>query len=230
MADSLRTANQSKRRTRTLDHARALVAKDGFDGPNLIGKKEQVLIELKSDLMTRAKQVVNRRADASPLEIAEAIVLESTVLFKREAQFSKSSLVASEYIEQRYSSPSPEIRHRSELLPTLACLDAQKQGLLRGTIVASVLGAQIFRRYRTACRDWAFNLISIEQFSTDALMVVYLCLAADAEEAFHRQLRQRTEQLPTGTLPKPHDCSFCILHLHFSPRVTHGPRNPSQST
>ena len=33
-------------------------------------------------------------------------------------------------------------------------------------------------------------------------MSVYLCLAADADEAFHRQLRQRIEQLPTSALPK----------------------------
>ena len=189
MADSLRTANKSKRRARILDHARALIAEHGFDGLNLrdlaaaasvtvptiynlIGNKEQVLIELKSDVMTRVEQAVNRRTDASLLEISEAIVLESTALFKREAQFCKSALVASEYIEQRYSSPSPEIRRRSELLPTLACVEAQKQGLLRGTIAASVPGAQIFSSYRTACRDWAFNLISIEQFRADECLSV----------------------------------------------------------
>ena len=56
-------------------------------------------------------------------------------------------------------------------------------------------GEQIFRGYRTACRDWAYRKIDIEAFRAQALAGVYICLAADATPDFHRELVAKLEAL-----------------------------------
>ncbi|MEM7250197.1 MAG: TetR/AcrR family transcriptional regulator [Pseudomonadota bacterium] len=208
-----RAVNMERRRDRILHHARLIIGAEGFDALNLrdlaaaadvtvptiynlVGNKEQLLLSLHDALMSKIEALFTTLESHRPLEMAEAIVNESTALLAKESEFYRAAFLASAYIEQRETPAHRSgIRHRSIRLPTVACEAALAQGLLRGNVAPEVLGEQMFASYRAACRDWACQKKSVEQFRVHALVAMYLCLAADATDDFRAHVLKKINEL-----------------------------------
>jgi AcrR family transcriptional regulator len=206
-----RALNMQRRRERILQAARGLIGSLGFSGLtlrelaeaagvtvptiyNLIGNKDQLLRELNEEMMSHLESRLASRPSEPALARAEAIVTESIALFSTDADFYRAALIAADYVE-RAMTREESLGRRSVRLPAEVCRAAQAAGELRGTISAEVLGEQIFRAYRTACRDWANHRLSLSRFRAKALLGVYLTLAADAVDTFHCVLVAKIGQL-----------------------------------
>lgn len=226
MKTSTRSHNMAKRRQRILQHARAVVGTTGYAGLNLrslaeaagvtvptiynlVGNKRQILIELQAELMGELERKLDERRDSSALEMAEAIVMESTRMFATGDDSFRAALLAQEQLEQSDEGlPVTLPRHlmrRSERLPERACERGIEDGQLHGAIPPSTLAGQMFRSYRIACRDWAYRKIGIEQFKAQALLGVYVTLAADATDAFHAELLKKIHEVTPRTLTRHED-------------------------
>ena len=142
MKTSTRSHNMAKRRQRILQHARVVVGTTGYAGLNLrslaeaagvtvptiynlVGNKRQILIELQAELMGELERKLDERRDSSALEMAEAIVIESTRMFATGDDSFRAALLAQEQLEQSDEGlPVTLPRHlmrRSERLPERAC-------------------------------------------------------------------------------------------------------------
>ncbi|MDA0338479.1 MAG: TetR/AcrR family transcriptional regulator [Proteobacteria bacterium] len=214
----IRTLNMKKRRDRILSEARRMIGEGGFESLNLralagaadvtvptiynlIGNKEQILILLVADVVERVERALNDSNAQAPLDMGEAVVMESTALFASDENFYRAAFVANEYLTEREaaSANSKDTWKSAVRLPTAACLQANKQGLLCGNIATNVLGDQMFSIYRTALRDWAFKRVSLESFRRNALFGIYVCLAADATDIFHAQIIKKINALGPET-------------------------------
>lgn len=222
-----RAANMQRRRERILHEARRLIGALGFNGLtlrhlaeaagvtvptiyNLIGNKDQLLRELNEEMMSHLEARLAARPSESPLERAEAMISESIALFSSDADYYRAALIAADYVEHAMTRDE-SLGRRSVRLPTDVCRAAQAAGELRGVIPAEVLGEQVFRTYRTACRDWANRRLTLDRFRAKALLAVYLTLAADAVDGFHAVLvgkiarlhREAEESLVTTANTRP---------------------------
>ncbi len=202
-----RTANMEKRRARILTEAHRAIAEGGFRALtlrslakaagvtqptvyNLVGNKEAILRRLLEASVARVEERLALFRDEDPLAMLEAVANESAALFSEDESFYRSALVASEHLEdqeQVWGRNAGTVR-RSVALPAEACRAARRAGLLRGSIPIDRIAEQMFAAYRSALRDWAFRLISLEEFRSTALEGFYLCMAADAEDGFRELL------------------------------------------
>jgi hypothetical protein len=67
------------------------------------------------------------------------------------------------------------------------------------------MGELIIRSFRISCRAWALRHCSIDEFRRTALSDLYVTLAADAVDTFHRQLIKKFSQLAAETAALPSD-------------------------
>ena len=217
--ETLREANMQKRRVRVLAAAHQLLAQQGFEGLNvrdvahlagvtvptiynLIGNKEQLLITLVSRVLAEIESRVHTVGDRTPLALAAAVVTESTGLFAEDEAYYRSAFLAVEALDQS-DAPHPEtarIYAWAERLITQGIEACRAAGLLRGRIPAAAMGELIMRSYRISCRAWALRHISIEAFRRTTLSDLYVTLAADAVDTFHRRLMQKFSDLATHTV------------------------------
>lgn len=201
---------KADRRARIFDEARALISAEGFEGLslrklaaragltvptiyNLIGGKDEILIELAGDMIGVIEAALRAVDEARPLERAEAVVLASTDEIARAPEFHRAALLAIGFLDRHAMAHADwdRLGRRAARMQEEVALAARRQGLLEGRISAELLGLQIFRIYQGAQRDWALRRISLEQFRDIALAGVYLNLAADASEAFRTVLVEK---------------------------------------
>jgi AcrR family transcriptional regulator len=190
----------AKRRDRILQEARRLITRGGFETLslralasaaevtvptlyNLVGNKEAIVVALLSDVLADVEKRVGGRRDATALDLAVAVVAESTAVFEDDEDYYRAAFIAVEYLDQSgpHHDTVAQLYHWGERLITDGLDACSEARLLRGQIPAVLLGGQILRSYRTSCRAWAFGQISIDQFRATALSDVYTTLAADAE-------------------------------------------------
>ena len=215
-----RARNMEKRRARILFEARKVIAQEGFDALttrglakaagvtqptlyNLIGSKNDIL----KLLMTEAISNIWARLEAfeatEPLQAIEAVAALSIRLFAEDEPYYRAAIMAADY----FHGPSPQndssepdfdyLTDESSRMAANAVQSAIDAGLLKGNIAADVFGAQMYDCYRSPMRDWAYGLISIDEFRTRALRGFYMVLAIDATPKFHKRLEDKISNLLT---------------------------------
>ncbi len=217
------------RRARILREARGMLVHAGYDGLNLrslakaaevtvptlynlVGNKEEIVAALFAEALAEVEQRMAQHRGTEPLELAEAVVMESVGLFGEDEDFYRAAFIAVEYLNQ-----SPQHHHTvarlyewGEQLVSAGCVACAKAGLLRGRVPVTLLGQHILRDYRASCRDWAFKRLSIAEFQAQALSDIYLTLAADAVETFQAALAKKISRCvaaPSGRKPTRATCA-----------------------
>lgn len=211
--DTLRARNMQKRRTRIIAEARKLLARGGNGALNLrelasqanltvptiynlVGNKEDVLLAVAAEVLTEIESRIAPASSAEPLEVAAALVEESTQLFSENEDFYRSAFLAVEGLDE-----SGQHHHEVERIYAWAealvlegvdaCLKAR---LLRGRVPLESMSNLITRNYRMNCRGWAFGHYGLEEFRRQAIADLYIILAADAVEIFHSKLMNNIAQ------------------------------------
>ena len=207
-----REDKKSQRAERILDHARAMIAEEGFDALkirelaaraeltvptiyNLIGGKSEILARIIEALVERLHEVQSQTGDDDLEAGFEQQITRLADLFAQDEDFYRAAFVAGDrsgLFEQR---SDHGIFARSLQQPVEACRSAQAAGLLQGAISAEQLGRQVYDSYRLARQDWANGYFDLEGFRTQALTGVFLSLAADAAPAFRERLLKRISSL-----------------------------------
>jgi AcrR family transcriptional regulator len=219
---STRKANMHKRRMRIVDEARQMLVNGGYDGLNLralaaaagvtvptlynlIGNKEQIVVALFADALNEIEQRMATHRGTEPLEMAEAVVIESTGLFAEDEDYYRAAFIAVEHLSQsdEHYDAVARLYAWGERLAAESYVACKRAGFLRGKISPDLVGGHILRSYRTSCRAWAFRRLSLAEFRQQALIDVYLALAADAVDTFHRRLIQKFSHLETDTVASP---------------------------
>ncbi len=218
--DSLRALNMLKRRARILHEVRGLLTRGGYEAVNLrelarlaevtvptiynlIGNKEEVLVAVFSDVLTEVESRMHLGDNIEPLAMAEAVVIESTGLFAEDENFYRSAFLAVEYLDQSgpHDDKIAQVYAWGERLTTAGFIACKEAHLLRGRIAPRKLGELILRSYRTSCRAWAFEQLTLTEFRVTALADVYITLAADAVETFHALLVRKLAALSAPQAP-----------------------------
>ena len=219
---SLRAVNMQKRRERILQEARRAIGEGGADALNvrslaeaadvtvptiynLIGSKDDVLWALIADAFDRVEARLKAFEDAPPLEMAEAVVLESTNLFAEDETYYRAAVVAGHRLGEsgEDANRSHWVVERSVRMALNACLAARREGLLEGRIPARDLSEQMYSVYRAPYRDWANGDLSLETFRRMAMQGFYICLVADAAPAFRDLLMTKLEAVNTAAGDAP---------------------------
>lgn len=201
------------RRTRILTEARTLLSAEGFEGLslrklaasagltvptiyNLVGGKEQILLELALSMIASVETALDDIAESQPLERAEAVVLVAIAEISRAPEFHRAALLAIDYLDRTAAPPGwDRLGRRATAMQEKAILSAQRLGLLEGQISAKLIASQIFRTYRSASRDWSLQRCSLPAFRSTALAGIYLGFAADASPALGAILASRLKHL-----------------------------------
>jgi AcrR family transcriptional regulator len=213
---SVRSINKQKRRDRILAEARKVIAESGYDALNtralaksaevtvptlynLIGSKEDIVRSLLMETIDRVEERLSDFEDAPPLQMTEAIILQSAALFAEDESYYQAAAIASD----RASSEGDRSRwrlltKRAEDMAERACAAAIEQKLLRGSISAHDLARQLFICYSTPMRDWTHGGIDLEEFKRRVLHGFYICLAADASDEFRSLLLDKIQELNAG--------------------------------
>ena len=207
-----REDKKSQRAERILDHARAMIAEEGYDALkirelaaraeltvptiyNLIGGKSEILSRIIEALVERLHEVQNQ-SDFEDIEAGfEQQITQLADLFAQDEDFYRAAFVAGDrsgLFEQR---SDRGIFARSLQQPVEACRAAQAEGLLKGGISAEQLGRQVYDSYRLARQDWANGYFDLDGFRAQALTGVLMSLSADAAPAFRERLLRRLEEL-----------------------------------
>ncbi len=210
----LRSQNKRKRRERILARARELLAQQGFDALNLrdlagsagisvptiynlIGCKEQLLKELTLGTFADYEDRLRRKPPVPVAKLPAQMLDTLMEMIAGDENYFRASFLANERIEdgrELHGDPGyrrvPLHRLGRKLLD-----EAQGQGLLRGDIPADSLVEQALACHERAAHDWAHRVISLDEFRADSLRGFYIALAADAVDAFRRELVDRLQGL-----------------------------------
>lgn len=202
-----RTANMEKRRRRILNQARALLSEGGFDTLNLrdlaaasdvtvptiynlVGNKGALLKALVMDTFADFEAQLEKQLPC-PTEQVPALMMSTLVkMIAQDEPYFRASNLASERLEYEADDPSDYDLKR----PTLRifagklCSDAREEGLLRGEIDSAILVELMISSNQAAMRDWAHQMISLEELRRQSLYGFYVALAADAEDSFRDRL------------------------------------------
>ncbi len=214
---SLRERNKEERRQRILDAARRMLVRDGYRGLNvralakeagvtqptlynLIGGKEQILFELVSrmvDVMeTRVPAFVGDE-EGDVLAFVERSILVSAELFSEDPDYYRAALIAANYAENqhRFWSFDSGILRRVLEFPTNVCRALAEQGLMRGDFAPDVLGEYVVHGFRSALRDWAAELTTLEEYRRWTLRCGLSGILLDAGEPLREMIRPRLIEL-----------------------------------
>lgn len=218
----LRVANMAQRRVRILDAARRMLVAGGIEGLNLralatsagvtvptiynlVGNKEDLIASLFTQTLVEVEARMAAHVGTEPLELAEAVVTESTGLYAEDEDYYRTAFIAIEHLNQsseRHHAVA-DVYQWGERLTTAGCLACQQAGLLRGDIAPSRLGQLILRSYRVNCRAWAFRQMTLTEFRDHALADVYITLAADAVASFRNTLIEHVRKLTSPGPSRP---------------------------
>lgn len=187
-----------------------MIGQDGYDGLslrklanaagvtvptiyNLIGSKEQILVELFRAWLAQIEAALDQIEEDQPLNLAETIITEATDLIARDEVFFRAAHIAlNRLVETDETRTSLDnFGLRASRMQTEAVRRAQSQGLLRGAIPAETLGRQIFFNYNEASRYWMAGRHSLAEFRNTALVGVYICFLSDATDQFRPELLRR---------------------------------------
>ena len=209
-----RPSAKENRRARIISEAHRMIGRDGFDGLslrklaaaagvtvptiyNLIGSKEQILVELFRAWIVQVEAAMDQIEADQPLEIAESIITTAIELIREDEVFFRAAHLAMDrLIEARGVGVNfQNLGQKAGDMQTRAVRAAQEQGLLRGDIPAETLGRHIYFTYSEASRYWTHGFSDLETFRDVALTGVYTHFLSDAVEAFRPELLKRLRRV-----------------------------------
>jgi len=168
---------------------------------NLIGGKSAILLALQSELLTKIEASLTAFDDDHALEMAESIVISAVDMIAADEAYYRSSLLAADKLMQsgEHLIEAKKMGQRAAAMQTAAIKKAQRTKLLKGDIDATLLGRQIFRHYQICSREWMYRITNHEQFKNRALLGIYICLMADANETLRDILKQKIAEVNPNT-------------------------------
>jgi AcrR family transcriptional regulator len=210
-----RTKNKIKRRQNILNKARNMIASDGYGSftlaklakksdvslptiHNLIGNKSEVLRELVQDLVNRSEFSNQKDWSSDPINAIESYMDSLISVYAADEAFYKTAFVINEREEVFEHQLSEGIF--SQFDQSLAfiqqfILDAREQGHLNGAIDASFLADRLFANQRLARHDWVNDYIDLKRYKVQVVTGMFITLAADASEVFHKKLTAKISEL-----------------------------------
>jgi len=196
-----------KRRERTLEQARSMLAAGGFDALNLrdlaehsgisvptiynlIGNKAEILKALVMGAFAQFEQELESKLPCPAAEMAALMMSTFAQMISENEGYYRATALATERVENDTGDNSDYGFKRGPLRQYAGklCQDALDEGLLRGDIHTDVLVEQMIGNHQVAFRDWAHHVISLEDLRKQSLMGFYIALAADAKEAFRNRI------------------------------------------
>lgn len=213
MADT-RTINMEKRRERTLEQARKILAAGGFDALNLrdlaevsgitvptiynlIGNKAEILKALVMGVFAAFEKSLDSKLPC-PTEQLPALMMDTFAAMIGDDEDSyRATALASERLENESNEHSDYGFKRAPLRKFAGklCRDARAEGLLLGDIEADLLIEQMVANHQIAFRDWAHRVISLDGLKKQSLRGFYITLLADAVPDFRKKLVVELKQL-----------------------------------
>lgn len=207
-----RQANKALRRQRILGVARELIASKGFDAftiseladqsgvstptvHNLFGRKNDIVLELFRDLVTRIDQVLAEPDLADPITSTEAFIDNLLELYTGDEAFYRAAFLGGERLGLFEHEMSDGIFRKSLGVAQRLCQRAQEQGYLEGRIDAGHMAEQLFNTQRMARQDWVSGYIGLQRYRRQVLIGMLITYAADATPAFHQRLCARIDEL-----------------------------------
>lgn len=208
---STRARNMAKRRALILQHARAIIASEGFDALkirdiaagagvtvptiyNLIGGKAEILKLIIDDLVDRLTAVQEQFQTDDVVQAFESQINALADMIAEDEAYFRAAFIAGDRSGLFEQQSKDGFYARSVKMPIAICRKAQKSGALKGQVSAELLGRQIYGCYRLARQDWMNGYFDLNGFRRQAITGVYLCLAADASPEIYQDLQKRLLQ------------------------------------
>lgn len=213
MADT-RTLNMEKRRERTLEQARKMLADGGFDALNLrdlaevsgitvptiynlIGNKAEILKALVMGTFAKFEKSLASRLPCPTEQLPQLMMNTLADMIGSDEDSYRATALATERLEME-SEEGSDYGYRRAPLRKFArkmLLDARAEGLLKGDIDSDLLVEQVIGIHQIAFRDWAHRAISLDDLKNQSLRGFYIALSADAVPEFRAQLIAQLNKL-----------------------------------
>ena len=217
-----RNANMALRRKRILNTARDIIADAGFDALsirelarradltvptiyNLIGNKSAVIAELFDDTISPFEHLRYITHDDDPAAGPERFYETLIASLRANENYHRAEFLAREHLRETGDAMAISMHARVVRIAIEACEQAHEAGLLRGSLTSRQLGEQIDHLVRLAFQDWAHGAIKLEALHRRLLVGTYLCLAADATDAYHPLFVAKIQS---------HDTAAGVVQLH----------------
>lgn len=207
-----RQVNKALRRQKILNVARELIASQGFDAftiselakrsgvsiptvHNLFGKKNDLVLELFRDLVSRIGEVLDVPAGADPIASTELFIDSLLDLYTADEAFYRAAFLGGERLGLFEHEMSDGIFKKSLEVAERLCLRARDEGYLAGRVDSAWLAEQLFNTQRMARQDWVSGYIDLQRYRKQVIIGMLITYAADATPAFHARICARIEAL-----------------------------------
>ena len=157
---------------------------------NLVGNKAALLKALVMDTFADFEALLEEQLPCPTEQVPALMISTLAGMIARDESYFRASNLAGERLEYEaedradYDLKRPTLRIFARKL----CSDAREEGLLRGEIDSDILVELMISSNQAAMRDWAHQMISLEELRRQSLCGFYVALAADAEDSFRKKL------------------------------------------
>ncbi|MGR9091402.1 MAG: TetR/AcrR family transcriptional regulator [Gammaproteobacteria bacterium] len=217
-----RNANMALRRKRILDTARDIIADSGFEALsirelarradlsvptiyNLIGNKSALIARLFEETISPFEHLRYITNDDDPAGGPERFYVALIASLGEKENYHRAEFLAREHLREAGDAMAISIHARGVRIAIEACEQARDAGMLRGSLSSHQLGEQIDHLVRHAFQDWAHGSIDLGALHRRLLVGTYLCLAADATDAYHPLFVAKIQS---------HDTAAGVVHLN----------------
>ncbi len=207
-----RQANKARRRQKILGVARDLIATQGFDAltmselatrsgvtiptvHNLFGKKNDIVLELFRELVSRIDEVLAQPDIADPIAGVETFIDSLLALYGSDEAFYRAAFLGGERLGLFEHEMSDGIFKKSLEVARRLCSEARSNGYLQGRVDGGWLAEQLFNSQRMARQDWVSGYIDLKKYRQQALVAMLLTYAADATPAFQQRICEKLDRL-----------------------------------
>jgi AcrR family transcriptional regulator len=209
---SARQANKERRRQKILGVARDIIASQGFDAftvselasrsgvtiptvHNLFGKKNDIVLELFRELVSRIDQVLAQPDLVDPIAALETFIDDLLALYSADEAFYRAAFLGGERLGLFEHEMSDGIFKKSLKVAERLCAQAYENGHLKGRLDRRWMAEQLFNTQRIARQDWVSGYIGLERYRQQALIGMLMTYAADATPEFHRRICKKIDSL-----------------------------------
>ena len=193
---SVRVLVKQERRDRILSCAQELISREGFEGLsirvlaakagvstptiyNLVGNKEAILHCLGETIVQQLTKAYQSSVDEDPINQVKEIIQKLHHIYAQDEHYSRELFIGKSTLSQTgYGGASENIPMLK--VATAICENALKKRLLRGEVSSAVLGQGIGNSVYLAQLGWIQGSFGLNEFKRQAMIGIYLTLAADA--------------------------------------------------
>ena len=194
--ESVRALVKQERRDRILSCAQELISREGFEALsirvlaakadvstptiyNLVGNKEALLHCLGETIVKQLIDAYQSSVDEDPINQANEIIQKLHQIYSQDEHYSRELFIGKSTLSQTgYGGASENISMLK--VATDICESALKKRLLRGEVSSAVLGQGIGNSVYLAQLGWIQGSFGLNEFKRQAMIGIYLTLAADA--------------------------------------------------